>query len=198
MQETGVVGTLTASGWTLELVQALPLSVTVTITTTYEAAGAPATLALVQPGLYVHMTGHFDATAHTFDASNVEVLLPIVEGTVQTIDGPEFTVLSQRGDVVSVTTSADTKWIATPVFKRLLLGGGGQGTAPISGTTVISGTPGLQPAVGPSSLAAGDTVVAEGAPGADGLSITALRVEIGVPLKRLAPLPGDNTGAGFD
>ena len=218
-QVTGVVATVTATGWTMDMPHALPLTVTVSISTTsttsstssntvFMEAGAPATQAAVQVGLTVRVLGHFDKSTHTFAASKVWVLLPKVRGTVQSVNGTGFTMLSQFGQTITVTTTGTTKWVEMPGFQHEQDEGGTgvttpisgtttisgttviSGTAPISGTTVISGT--TTPVVGaPPTLVQGDRVVVEGVPGADGQSLTAVRIVVSAP-------PQGNTGNSDD
>jgi hypothetical protein len=194
-QETGIVSAVSASGLTLSLPQALPLTVTVASTTTVTEGGAPVTAASIQQGYWIHVAGTFDRSTHAYAAKQIVILLPRVEGVVQTVSGAIVAVLSNRGDTVSVTTTSSTKWLRTQALrKRLRNMGSNDATSPITPTSSLSGTVTAAPAAGAAGAAVGDRVLVEGTPGADGVSITALRVLVGVPAGKVAAFSDDTPG----
>ena len=195
-QETGIVSAVSASGLTLSLPQALPLTVTVASTTTVTEGGAPVTAAAIQQGYWIHVAGAFDRSTHAYAARQIVVLLPRVEGVVQTVGGSTLTVLSNRGDTVSVTTTSSTRWLKTQALRKRLRNTGNNGaTSPITPTSSLSGTVPAAPAPGTETAAVGDRVLVEGTPGADGISLTALRVLVGVPAGKVAAFSDDTPGA---
>ncbi len=150
--ETGVVTTTSQGGWVLSLPETLPLAVTVVPSTTFLEAGAQVTGAAVQQGMWVRVAGSFDRTAHAFAATRVTILLPRVEGIVQTVSGTGLTVLSNRGDTVTVATTQSTKWLQTRALRQWLRGPGGRtGTGPQDGTPAPSATPALSATLVPSA-----------------------------------------------
>ena len=203
----GVVGVVTAGGWTLDVPHALPITVVVTTTTTYVAGTIPVTSTVVQPGLWVRVTGSIDPTTKALDATRVAILLTTVQGTITAVGDNTLTILSQRGVTVTVTTNADTHWQGAGRFRHLFNGTGLDigGTTGISGTTTISGTTGISGTTTPApgtppapQVAVNDRVLVEGIPGADGHSLTAIHVVVRPAAHSPNASGNGNSGDGSD
>ena len=158
----------------------------VSATTTFAADGVSLTQTVVQPGLYVRVHGTLDPTTHALDADKVTILLTTVLGTVTTVDADAITVQSRRGATVTITTTADTRWQAAGRLRHPGIQGTGpiSGTSTITGTTTISGTTAISGTTVPSTVppipqvVVNDRVTAEGIPGSDGHSLTAIIVVV--------------------
>jgi hypothetical protein len=203
----GVVGAVTPTGWTLQLPHSLPITVVVTTTTTYIAGTVPVSQTVVQPGLWVRVSGSVDPTTKALDATNVTILLTTVQGTVTAVGPNTLTVLSRRGATVTVTTNAATRWPGAGRFGHQVDGNADNddigdtsaisGTTTISSTTTISGTTVISGTTTP-LVAVNDLVLVEGIPGADGHSLTAISVMVRPAAPAASSSAGDGSGDGSD
>ena len=171
----GQVLSVAASVFQLQPVHTMPLSVTVGSGTTITVAGMPGTLADIQNGRFVDVAGRYDTTQQTFDATRINVVVPLMAGKVTVVDGTTFTMLSGRGVTLQVTTTSSTKIIALRAGR--LRAGLGSGNQPGSGTSNQSGP---ATTTTPITVAVGDRVIVQAFPPATGSNaVTALRLWVG-------------------
>jgi hypothetical protein len=182
----GQVSGVATSGFQLQPVYTMPLSVTVGVSTTITVAGMPGTIADIQSGRFVNVAGRFDTTQQTLDANRVDIVVPTVSGWVTAVDGAAFTMSSDGGATFQVTTTSSTKITSMPGFRGRGHPGGpgnkhgqrgpgnqqGQGSpSPDSGAGTTSAT---------ITVAANDRVVVQAFPPAAGTNtLAALRISVG-------------------
>jgi hypothetical protein len=183
----GQVSSVGTSGFQLQPVYTMPISVTVSLSsTTITVAGMPGTIADIQSGRFVNVAGHFDSTQQTLDASRVDVVVPTVTGSVTAVNGAAFTMLSDLGATFQVTTTSATKMTGMPGFwGRGHQGGPGNKHAQGDhGNQQGQGSPGPSSGAAPISptitLATNDRVLVQAFPPAAGSNtLAALRVSVG-------------------
>jgi hypothetical protein len=199
MMLLGQVSSVAASGFQMQPIYTMPISVTVSLsTTTITVAGMPGTMADIQSGRFVNVAGHFDTTQQTLDASRVDVVVPTVTGSVTAVNGATFSMLSDRGATFQVTTTSSTTIMSLSEGRHHghtaglghQPGSGGPGNQEgegESGSQQGQGGSNSNSSTGPISptitLATGDWVAVQAFPPAAGSNaITALRMTVGAAM----------------
>jgi hypothetical protein len=182
----GQVLGVTANVFQLQPVHTMPLSVTVGLSTTITVAGMPGTITDIQNGRFVNVAGRYDVTQQTFDATHINVVVPLMTGRVTAVDGATFTLRSGRGEIFQVTTTPSTQILALPMGRHRV--------RPGSGNQPGSGGAGNQsgPASATITVGIGDRVMVQAFPPVTGSDVvTALRLWVGT-----APVPAGGTAQG--
>lgn len=109
---SGTVVSVTSGTITVKDVQGFWHTVNISASTTYEDGGASATAAAVTTGAQVTAIGTVDADHTDLDATDVQVILPSVNGKVTAVSGSTIT-LSTRSGTVTVTTTASTAYLTS-------------------------------------------------------------------------------------
>jgi len=103
----GVVVGDTGSHLTIRELSGIEVNAVVSSTTTYSRGGLSTTAGAVTDGEHVVVSGVVDPTDNTVSAARVDVVLPRVQGTIESIDGATIT-LRRPGGTVTVDLSAGT------------------------------------------------------------------------------------------
>jgi hypothetical protein len=101
----------TVSGDTISAVNRanVPVTVTVSTSTTIVEAGSPISITAITPGAFVRVRGPRTA-AHTIAARSIMLLAPIHRGTVTAVNGTTLTLTAAFGRTFTVQTSPTTRY----------------------------------------------------------------------------------------
>jgi hypothetical protein len=105
-----MTGTVTGTGSTITIKDFWGFTRTIHTTgsTTYTRGGQPATSSAVTKGSHITATGTVDSNGTDLDASKVNVQLPRLAGTVQSVSGQSFVLKTPDGSTHTVTTTGST------------------------------------------------------------------------------------------